>query len=314
MKICVVSFDIWGYDQLITSKMNELGYDAKHIRISQFKYRYKNFFDKVNNAIQKIFLNKNVKKIEAEKYIIKQLELHKNYDKIIVINPEWISKETHLKIKCFSDSYIAYLYDSLNRYDATHLLDIFEKVYSFDKNDAEKYNLTFLPNFIPWNKEINIENKTKYKVFSISSIDERFSTFVNIIRFLDSKKVSHLSIFYNKKKPVNFIKTSTFTDKRISNFEVKKLMKESDIILDILREKQSGLSFRIFEALALEKKVITTNPSIKEYDFYDSNNILILDPKNINISDEFLNSEYKKIPEDIFYKYTLENWIKTILK
>ena len=37
---------------------------------------------------------------------------------------------------------------------------------------------------------------------------------------------------------------------------------ESGIIVDLVRDNQTGLSFRIFEALGLRKKIITNNFSL----------------------------------------------------
>lgn len=312
MRICLISFDIWGYDEKIVSALKAQGHEAIHIKISNYKYKYKNFSERLINSFSKIFLKKNIKKIKAEEYILDSLKKHSKFDKIIVINPEWISKDTHLKIKENTKSYITYLYDSLDRYDAKHLLSLFDKIFSFDKNDAAKYNLNFLPNYIHFSPN-NSSEEIKYDIFSIASVDERFDTFRNIITYFNNNNISHLSIFFNKKKPANFINGAVFTNKRIEQEETLEYIQQSNIILDILRPNQSGLSFRIFDALALNKKVITTNKSVKEYDFYNPNNILILDLKNVYIPKKFITSGYEKIPNEIFLKYTLENWLKIIL-
>jgi hypothetical protein len=86
------------------------------------------------------------------------------------------------------------------------------------------------------------------------------------------------------------------------------------IILDIQHDNQVGLSFRPYEAMGLRKKLITTNHFIKEYDFYNPNNIFILDKDINDIPDSFLNSPYEEISEEIYNKYKLENWVKSILK
>ena len=65
---------------------------------------------------------------------------------------------------------------------------------------------------------------------------------------------------------------------------------ESEIIVDLVRDNQSGLSFRIFEAIGLQKNVITNNKSIETYI-------------------TFSNTVY---PENIIRKYHIQNWIKTV--
>lgn len=86
---------------------------------------------------------------------------------------------------------------------------------------------------------------------------------------------------------------------------------ESDVIVDIVRDNQSGLSFRIFEALGLQKNVITNNKFIETYDIYSFNKIILMNDflkKNkIIINDLYYSNE-------IIYKYHISNWIKTVFQ
>ena len=50
----------------------------------------------------------------------------------------------------------------------------------------------------------------------------------------------------------------------------------------------------------MNKKLITTNPDIINYDFYNPNNIHVIDEENIRFDAEFFNVPYEPIPE---YKY-----------
>ena len=63
-KIVVISFDHWNYDQFIVKKLNELGHQAHHIKIGNFKH--KNWFQRIINTLLKIFLNKNPKNIKKQ--------------------------------------------------------------------------------------------------------------------------------------------------------------------------------------------------------------------------------------------------------
>lgn len=315
MKICLISFDYWGYDEKIAEELIQMGHETFHIKLSDFGYKYNSINEKIINFFKKNILKKNIKKIKTEEYILSILEKKGIQDQIIVINPERISENCHQKIKKFTSKYIAYLYDSLDRYDNKKIINknIFTRVFTFDKKDALKYNLSFLPNYIHLQK-VALEKKPIYKVLSISSLDDRFLKIQSIIEYLDQNKISHKSIFFGKRKPSQLRASATFTKQKLTQKQIQEKIEESEILLDIIRKNQTGLSFRFFDALALDKKIITTNQTISEYDFYNPNNILIIDEQNITIPDSFLNNPYQKIPDDIYNKYTLKNWIETVIK
>ena len=54
-------------------------------------------------------------------------------------------------------------------------------------------------------------------------------------------------------------------------------MKDAKAILDIQFPSQHGLTIRTVEALGSGCKVITTNESVKQYDFYNPQNFLIIE-------------------------------------
>jgi hypothetical protein len=85
------------------------------------------------------------------------------------------------------------------------------------------------------------------------------------------------------------------------------------VLLDIHRSKQDGLSFRVFESLGKEKKIITTNTAVKNYDFYIPNNILIIDINNLILTKEFFQTKYEPLSKTILEKYYIENWVDEFL-
>ena len=73
-----------------------------------------------------------------------------------------------------------------------------------------------------------------------------------------------------------------------------------------------GLSFRIADAIGNRKKIITNYSFIKEYDFYNEQNIFVIENENYELDDKFLNLEYKDIDIKIYEEYSDEKWIKKI--
>jgi hypothetical protein len=117
---------------------------------------------------------------------------------------------------------------------------------------------------------------------------------------------------YDKNNPSTDTEIEFF-DKIIPLEEVQNFIKKSKTLLDINRHGQNGLTFRVLESLGLEKKLITTNANIVTYDFYNPNNILVVDEENPIIPSDFFKNEYEKLPEAIFYKYTLNGWIDQVI-
>ncbi|OAM31222.1 MULTISPECIES: hypothetical protein [Eikenella] len=95
----------------------------------------------------------------------------------------------------------------------------------------------------------------------------------------------------------------------ISYPEYLKMVKKSSILIDFLNEKHYGLSLRIFEAIGYEKKIITTNPTIFNYDFYHPNNMFLWNGKNIDELKQFMQTPYHKLSDELKNKYSFKNWI-----
>lgn len=107
--------------------------------------------------------------------------------------------------------------------------------------------------------------------------------------------------------------------KEIRYEKVLKLIFESKCLLEINKKYQEGITLRTLEAIFFQKKLITNNKKMKEYDFYNPKNIYILE--NTEFSNEeiikvekFLNEKSEIIDEKILENYTFESWIKKILK
>lgn len=100
---------------------------------------------------------------------------------------------------------------------------------------------------------------------------------------------------------------------RLSYQETVDRIQRADIILDLTREEQRGLTLRPLEALFFEKKLITNNRFIKNYDFYRPENIFILDENNWDELPDFLAGNYSPVEDEIKSKYTFDSWLKKVI-
>ena len=314
MKICVISFDFWNYDAHIVTELRRKGIDAHHLNIGS--YQHQNISARVKNTFSKIFWKRNLKNELRQKKMLEQLQELGPQDQILVINPELIERKYHEEIRKFTTKYIAYLYDSLARCPAEHLFDLFDEIFSFDQKDAKKHHFKLITNY-NYLPESKIQNDAKFDLVYLASFDNRRNVVNKILQKMKELKLSAQVMIVGKKSWKKKIisggnSSIVYKTKRIPHQNISDFYKKGKVLLDLMRDNQTGLSFRIFEAMALKKKIITNNPTIKKYDFYQPENILILKEDLSNLEKSFFETPYQELSPEIYQKYTLENWVKTV--
>ena len=317
MKICVISFDFWGYDAHIVETLKEKGIEANHFKIGAVSYE--NFGERLTNFFSKVFLGKNLKYQKRQKFVIEQLDKLGHQDQILVLNADTFDHSTLEYMKKSTNRFITFLYDNLDRFPVQDKLHFFDKIYSFDDKDIEKHgferltNYNYLP-FLSQEKQNPSEDAlyiTSYDKKRIKQLDILSQKFEELRLKFDLYVIGKKSWKNQLMKPFSKNKI-VFTRKRINHENLPEFYKRTKVILDLMRENQYGLSFRVFEAMALEKKIITDNEKIKNYDFYNPNNILVLNKDFSNITKEFFETPYQSLPEGIYKKYTLEKWVERV--
>jgi hypothetical protein len=317
MKITIISHDRWGYNNQIISNLNSKGHVVNHIDFTNFDYTYPNYLFRIYNFFLKLFLKKNLKHIHHGKEIIKQLkQIGEKQDSILTIKGDWIDPDSIAEFKKYSNKSIAFFNDNIQRCPKIlRTIAQFDTVYSFEKEDCKRHNLNFITNWINSDTEnCAITENHKYTVFNISSIDNRIDTILKIAKELELKKMSFKIIVVDKKMGSNSNTSIEFIPQRLLISEVKKYIDQSKLLLDIHHEKQIGLTFRVFESIERNKKLITTNPDIVNYDFYNPNNILVIDANKPEIPISFIETNYEEIPSSIYKKYTINNWVDTVFE
>ena len=316
MKILVISLDNWGFNQYIVDDLKNKGVNVVHWNFNQWKYSYSNKFEKFYNFFLKTFFKVNLKQVHLGKIIGAKLNEIDLQDHILIIKPNRFDKKTLLKIKAKTNRLVSFFNDSISRSPGLkNTIENFDEVFSFENEDVDKFGLTKINNYI-YSPISNLSHSYDYKVFNISSINKRNELFEAFANYFNKKQITNKLIAFSRKDNeslsslgVNLVK------KPLSITEMLAYVKNSKILLDIQRPKQQGLSFRVFEALCYSKKIITTNKDIVNYDFYNPNNICVVDDINkIDIPLSFFETGYEEINEVVIEKYHISNWTKQVFK
>lgn len=283
--------------------------------------------DKVIIRLKKDLLTK---KIESYYNNIIDRSKNRKYDYVFFLSPETITRELLQKLRRNQKNakFIIYMYDSIkNKKNAREILNEFDSHFSFDKNDCEIDNrFKFRPLFYldeysklaekSYNKKYDISfigtvHSDRYEV--IKSIKEQAISNglnVNFFMYFPSKIIYLVKKIFDKSYKNTEIKDFSFES--ISKDKVLDIISNSKVILDIQHPKQVGLTMRTIEMLGMKKKLITTNKNIKNYDFYNSNNIKIIDRNNPILDLDFIKKTYEEIEKKIYEKYSIERWLRDI--
>lgn len=277
--------------------------------------KYKNKIKRLQNFLSKLILNKNLKEIWQQNELLKNIDTNIQYDYAVTICADIFSEKTLLEIKKKSKQSIVYYWDGFDHFPKyKETLPFFDSHFTFDPVDAKKYHINFLPNFY---YEENINENPIYDIYFLSSLDSRIFILEQIINCIEKQnnrlKIKILQYSKTNQKNQNLHKKIEYINHPITKEENLNYIINSKIILDVQKSIQTGLTFRVFEAIGFRKKLITTNKEIINYDFYNPKNIFIWTEETNSIPDDFLNLPYQDLPREIFEKYSQKNWVETIL-
>lgn len=319
--------DISGYKESVFETLSRLFNRADYIKDYLPSKENRNLYFKMLREISKYngFIDSLYKK-ELKKYFNQLLDKYSgNYDYFLVIGggeftEDFIKelKKRNKNIKCILYFWDKYEYASIRR-----CFNFFDEVYTFDPEDAKKYNFKFFPTFYIDDclKELIDFRKRTLDLYYIGSYKDKnryiyiksFEEYCiknNINYFL--KLVTHnIKNFKIENNDRNILRKKLF-----DYHENLKMLKNSKVVIDLPPKNQQGLTLRCFEAIATDTKVITTNSDIKNYDFFSEENIYVID--NLNDIDkiplEFFNIPPINVHEKIKKKYTEEYFIKYLIE
>ncbi len=304
-------------DELCSRGANVYSFDERPSQSSFSKILIRLFKDRIPGIFIS-YLKKIVKSLEGT-----------HIDYVLVVRGEAFKVEPvkYLKSQFPSAKFILYLWDILQVNDQIEASKLYDKVLTFDENDAINnphmiFRPTFFhPDFLADNCKkstgeisdvlfIGTLNPYRYKLFC--KLDEQLSS-----EFVFKKYFyipSRIVLFKDRLRDRSYAKKYPFHFEPMGLFESIYEMQHTRSLIDVtyLSTGQSGLSMRAYEALASGVKYITTNGNICYSDFYDPNNILVLDPENPVFPKDFLESEFKPIPSQILQRYSIKTWVDDV--
>lgn len=249
------------------------------------------FSEKINRRV-----NLPLKDIWNDKYSLSNYEFKPN-------EKYWIIMLNGTLKKYYSKSYLQAIKEKntnvkmcLVMYDNTtnpsskaamNLVDVFDIVFSFDKNDCNIYGFEHIFSTLSYPAFVTKDTKYVSDVFFVGYPGGReeilFSTMKKLLTAIQNCLFIVPGLKSGEKIPgVQYDKTISYVDELMFTYN-------TNCVLEVLREGQTGISLRTCEAIMFNKKLLTNNKAIMEMPFYDPRYIQVFSQAE-EIDIDFVNS------------------------
>lgn len=227
-------------------------------------------------------------------YLIKHLRSKSGLSKIIYVFSNFTQNS--------GSTVYGIINDLKNTYDQVFAFDPFdEKKYGFEYSRlVYEVDMEYVPQDVTEETDLFYIGQAKDRLHKLLSIfkkaqEEGLKCRFYITGVAENEKYEHQDIIYNT--PLDYGKVLDYISKTKG-------------IVDAIQGESSGMTIKTSEAVMLNKKLITTNPYVKDEPYYHPQNILIYD-ENSNLSD-FLNSAFEPYSTQDQYHFSCQHLLDKI--
>jgi hypothetical protein len=220
---------------------------------------------------------------------------------------------------------VLYMWDSMeNRAKDPEELEQFDQCFSFDVASARRFGMRHRALFFGPGFAMPPPPRFTYDISFIGTMhSDRYAVLNQVKSALPPGLRAYWYLFiqapwvyqaYRFLKPaMRSASRDEFRFEPLARRQVQTVFRESASVLDIEHPRQSGLTSRTLETIGARKKLLTTNRSVVDYDFYDHANICVIDRHRPEIPAGFFDSPYKNLPQAIYYKYSIAGWMDEVM-
>jgi hypothetical protein len=321
-----------GYQNFLRKTLENLNASVVLIDNKAFKY------DPLNKGTQWFeawFCKKN-------RYIRKQIMPYTNrpFDACLFVNlfsfhPTIVEnlRKANPSIKC-----ILYIWDNIEGYKWKSFLRYFDDIYMFDPIEAKEHGIKYLPNFhldipIPGteNNKFDLHFVGSLQVHRMTMLEritamcqerkKRFFFYLHVPPVYSKFRNNTLMYAFSNLFPNRFTgyKRLYKIQKGIAEHalihyspmklaETMQTMAQSHGVIDLPYPSQTGSTHRVVQALALGKKVLTTNQSVVHDSFYHPDWIKVISESGDDIDWDWIYSDHHSHKPDM-ETLRIDNWL-----
>lgn len=178
---------------------------------------------------------------------------------------------------------------------AISMIPVFDKVFSFDEQNAREYGLEYIYSTFSIPNDLKLDEKYKSNAFFIGNGADREQDLNETLSYIaqNVKDCKFGIVGVKQEKYKDLIAYNS----PISYREELLYAYNTNCIVEIVKQGQSGITLRTCEAIVFNKKLLTNNANIKKQPFYNSEYMSVFE----NIEDMDINFITKDLPVDYEY-------------
>ncbi len=257
-------------------------------------------------------------------YVLEKIKLSTSEENVIIIAPG-LKIDSEINMEYLSEykknngvKLVLLLFDSID-YKAeggwkhvTEVFDIFDLVMTFDKKDAIKYNLEYF--LLPYDAKNDVGNENILSdLFFVGYAKGREKLIESIYDKCCSHKVRCDFNIVTHKGWIRILfrkYSAIYNYRRLDYLDTIRAVKKTGCILEVLCEGQNASSLRYYEAVVMNKKLLTNNEEVKKMPFYNPKYIKVFSDEN-DIDFNWINRK-EKIHYGYDGRFSVVNLIKKI--
>jgi len=313
-KLLIIGMGFHQYDAAIVEKFTSKGWEVEYQ--TQGPHYCEKHYDRTPMFINNALLDSHQKGVLAA---IK----NKTFDLVLVIVGRYLKPSVVAELRSHLEEngrMILYLWDDVSRVANFHdVKSYYDEIFSFDPINCYKYGFKFLPLFYTERiAQANPEKKYDLYAAFLNHSTRREAVESIVTRYPDcvTKFIIVMGALAYPLQRKTFLKTSSIEyrwSKPIPAELNRKYMIDSRALFDVQYETQAGLTIRSIESIGADDKLVTTNKTVRFYDFYDDQNIQICGRHDPEININLLRAAYKPLAKDVLEHYSVGRWVDQIV-
>ena len=216
--------------------------------------------------------------------------------------------------------FVLYNWDAVSNHDYRPYMHHFQRVYTFDPQDAKTLGVNYLPLFcIPAFLGLQRRDATGQAVYTVGNIvnPKRYEAIHAFKRHCAVQGIGFRSFMVGSSHTLTMLLRGGHLPldvslRSIPQADFIRLIETSSAVFDFANHRQVGYTMRTIENLCAGKKIITNNPAVRDEPFYSADRFHVFDGLDFSGVKAFLAKPLRD-PDATFPEFHLSSFVQRLV-